>query len=449
MDDKMAAVGAPIITHSEDMKPQLDTTQLTCPYTYDLLSPDQTLNILVDNSTNMETLILRKGQVVATCEFLHEEVSPDTVNRILKESNYSLETETQAGEYKLIENEKIDRYGYVDKINIKSNDPGTEEFCKTLLYITEDFWSKSTFDMGCFDRKARMTLKNTTPIWDKYRPINPNKEKQAQEIIDQLEKHKIISRANSPYNSQPVWCWKKPKDKEGKAAIAGEADLEAPRALRLALDYRKINKLIASNCHFPNPSIRQILFKLKAAKYVSIMDLTNSYWHIQLTDSTKPIFAFQTSTAQYQFNRLPQGTAPSMSIMAEAVQDTIYSGGIADCTTCYVDNIIVTSDSLENHKRDLRRTIDAFQARGWKANPAKSHVFINTECRLFGFHINLQDQTIGPDPQKVQAIMKLPESTNQKSARSICGSINYYSDLIPDLAKYMMPLHEETKNDKF
>ena len=45
--------------------------------------------------------------------------------------------------------------------------------------------------------------------------------------------------------------------------------------------------------------------------------------------------------------------------------------------------------------------------------------------------------------------MKLPEPTNQKSARSICGSINYYSDLIPDLAKYMMPLHEATKNDKF
>ena len=73
----------------------------------------------------------------------------------------------------------------MDKINIKSNDPGTEEFCKELLYNMEIFWSKSTFDMGCFDRKARMTLKNTTPIWDKYRPINPNKEKQAQEIIDQ------------------------------------------------------------------------------------------------------------------------------------------------------------------------------------------------------------------------------------------------------------------------
>ena len=51
-----------------------------------------------------------------------------------------------------------------------------------------------------------MTLKTTTPVWDKYRPINPKKEAQAQEIIDQLEKNKLISRANSPYRAQAVWC---------------------------------------------------------------------------------------------------------------------------------------------------------------------------------------------------------------------------------------------------
>ena len=106
------------------------------------------------------------------------------------------------------------------------------------------------------------------------------------------------------------------------------------------------------------------------------MDLTNSYWHIELTEETKPLLAFQTNTAQYVWDRLPQGTAPSMSIMAEAVQDTIYTGGIAYCTTCYVDNIIVTSNSWEDHKKDLEKTIVTFMDRGWKANPAKSHLFM-------------------------------------------------------------------------
>lgn len=93
--------------------------------------------------------------------------------------------------------------------------------------------------------------------------------------------------------------------------------------------------------------------------------------------------------------------------MAEAVQDTIYGGGVADCCMCYVDNLVISSDSLEQHKKDIRRTIEEFMKRGWKANPAKSHVFINTNCRMFGFHIDLKNQTIGPDPQKVQSIMSL------------------------------------------
>ena len=59
--------------------------------------------------------------------------------------------------------------------------------------------------MGKFDRKARITLKDTIPVWDKYRPVNPKKEAQAQEIIDQLEKHNLISTVNSPYCSQLVW----------------------------------------------------------------------------------------------------------------------------------------------------------------------------------------------------------------------------------------------------
>ena len=108
-------------------------------------------------------------------------------------------------------------------------------------------------------------MNNTQPVRDKYRPVNPQKEKKAQDIIDQLEKYKLISRANSPFCSQPVWCWKKPRDKAGKAAVAGEADLQAPRELRLALDYRRVNKMISSHCHFPNPNIKELLFKLKSA----------------------------------------------------------------------------------------------------------------------------------------------------------------------------------------
>ena len=63
--------------------------------------------------------------------------------------------------------------------------------------------------------------------------------------------------------------------------------------------------------------------------------------------------------------------------------------------------------------------------------------------------MDLKSQTIGPDPQKVTAMMDLPPPTNQKSARSLCGSVNYYSELIPDLGPLMAPIHEATKKGDF
>ena len=447
--EKIASIGSAIVIHSEDIEKHLKITQLSAMYTYDLIGIDFTATVVVDNNENCQPMYLQKNEIIAHAEFVHEEPSQEEVNRILGKGNDSFETETQNGEYKIIEEKEPEKYEYVDKINIKSNDKEKIAFGKQLLVETEGFWSKHSFDIGKFDRQARITVNQTQPTRDKYRPVNPKKEKKAQDIIDQLEKYQLISRANSPFCSQPVWCWKKPKDKAGKAAVAGEADLEAPRELRLALDYRRVNKMISSHCHFPNPNIKELLFKLKSAKYVSIIDLTNSYWHIELTEATKPIFAFQTSSAQYIWNRLPQGTAPSMAIMAEAVQDTIMSGGLAHCCVCYVDNIIIFSDSYQQHKKDLTEVTKGFMKRGWKANPGKSHLMISDHCRLFGFHVDLQNQTIGPDPQKVSAIVDLPPPTTQKEARSLNGAVNYYSDLIPDLGSLMSPLHEVTKKGDF
>ena len=272
--ERIAAIGSPIVIHSEDIE-NIPIPNLTVQYTYDILSIDNTANVIIDNSANLEPLYINKEEIIAHAEFVKEEVSNEQIKRIINDSSYSI-NEAEMGELKLQDEIQPNRFEYIEKINIKSQEEGTEDFCKKLLKDTEPFWSKHNFDLGCYDKKARMNLLHTSPIRDKYRPINPRKEEQAQQIIDQLEKYNIIKRGNSPYCAQPCWVWKKPKDKTGKAAIAGEIDMTAPRALRLALDYRKVNKLISYQCHFPNPSIREILFKLKQAKYASIVDLTNS-----------------------------------------------------------------------------------------------------------------------------------------------------------------------------
>ena len=98
---------------------------------------------------------------MAHAELVEDEASTEQVKRLIKEGTYNFEEETQKGEYKLEKEDKPERFAYVDKINIKSNEDGVEQFCKSLLKETEPFWSKSTFDLGKFDRKARITQYGT------------------------------------------------------------------------------------------------------------------------------------------------------------------------------------------------------------------------------------------------------------------------------------------------
>ena len=139
-------------------------------------------------------MYLQVADHIANAEFVHEEPTKEEINRILQEGNQSFETMTQNGEYKMIPEEIPGRYEYVDKINVKSNDTEKIAFAKQLLLDTETFWSKHNFDLGKFDREARITLNNTQPIRDKYRPVNPQKEKKSTRNHRPIrKKHELIS----------------------------------------------------------------------------------------------------------------------------------------------------------------------------------------------------------------------------------------------------------------
>ena len=181
--DKMMVIGHPVIIHSEDNEGK-KPTELTCPYTYDILEMNLTVHAVIDNTRNHDTLVVKKNEMMAHAELAYDQPSNDQVKRIIKEGTYDFETESLPGELKLESEEKPGRFEYIEKVNVKSKDPGVEDFCKNLLRETEQFWSKSTYDLGKFDRKAKITMKTTTPVRDKYRPVHPDKEKRANEIIE-------------------------------------------------------------------------------------------------------------------------------------------------------------------------------------------------------------------------------------------------------------------------
>ena len=136
-----------------------------------------------------------------------------------------------------------------------------------------------------------------------------------------MEKFDIISRQNSNWSSSPVWVWKHQPFKVG--GKPGEIDHDAPRQLRLAIDYRQLNNSIQALAHFPNPTIEFILHKFSQAKCISTLDLTNSFFQIKLSEKCKLATGFTACNKQYIFKRLPQGLNVSSAILAECLSEII------------------------------------------------------------------------------------------------------------------------------
>ena len=155
--DKIKAIGATVCTHSEDIE-QIPVGNITCPFTYDVVGLQGGVHVVIDNSMNLSPLHIQKDKLIAHAEFLLEQVPQEEIRQILESSDILIK-EDGIGELEKQAEEDVHRFDYIDKVDIKAEEPDTKEFCKTLLRDTEPLGAKHPFDIGKFDQKARVTIR--------------------------------------------------------------------------------------------------------------------------------------------------------------------------------------------------------------------------------------------------------------------------------------------------
>jgi hypothetical protein len=93
------------------------------------------------------------------------------------------------------------------------------------------------------------------------------------------------------------------------------------------------------------------LDSLGSAKIFSTLDLTSSYWKIQLDDSSKPKSAFITRRGLFEFSRTSFGLSNAPATM-QRLMDSVLSGLKWQVCLVYLDDIIIFSFSVEPHLLD-------------------------------------------------------------------------------------------------
>lgn len=126
-----------------------------------------------------------------------------------------------------------------------------------------------------------------------------------------------------------------------------------PTKYRLAVDLRRLT--IGDS--FPLPNITEILDQLGSSKYFTALDLAAGYHQIQVTEEDRCKTAFSTGNAHFEFNRMPFGAKGAPAVFAR-LMETVLSGLIGNTCLVYLDDIIVYSQTFEEHQEKLRKVFD-------------------------------------------------------------------------------------------
>jgi hypothetical protein len=111
----------------------------------------------------------------------------------------------------------------------------------------------------------------------------------------------------------------------------------------------------------------------------------------------------------------------------------------------YLDDVIVYSQSDDEHLRHLKRVFEKCRKFGISPNPKKI-LFGLEEGKLLG-HI-ISKEGIKIDPSRIEAIQKLEHPRNIKELQSFIGKINFLRRFIPNMAELLRNITNMLKKDK-
>jgi hypothetical protein len=230
-----------------------------------------------------------------------------------------------------------------------------------------------------------------------------------QEVARQLknmQEEGVISPSSSPWASPVVLVRKK------------------NGSHRFCVDYRNLNA-VTKRDRYPLPRVDDLLDQMQKAQYFTTLDLSAGYWQIRVHKKSREKTAFVTPQGQFEFLVMPFGLANAPSVFQRLMQKVLAGlnpEGGPDFVSVYIDDILIFSETLEDHLRHLKMVIERLQQCGLKLNLAKCR-FCREEVEYLG-HI-ITRHGLKTNPALVAAVKEFPIPKNVQEVRRFLGMTSY------------------------
>jgi len=234
----------------------------------------------------------------------------------------------------------------------------------------------------------------------------------------------------------PIMLVKKPGDRVGVSNM-----------FRLVTDFRRVNKLTDKTSSAYSPPVINDLFRLLAgASVFSLMDLVSGFYQMPLHPDSRDMSTFvcQTPTGpvKYRFKVVVMGLTGAPSYFQTQMEKVME--GIAGVIV-YLDDIMVFSNSIEEHIKILEQVFDRMKENGLYFHPDKCK-FLRTTIQFLGMKISKNN--IMPSTEKYEALRNFEEPTTIPEVRRFLGFSQYLAMFIPNFNCMTAPLSDLLKKDK-
>ena len=130
----------------------------------------------------------------------------------------------------------------------------------------------------------------------------------------------------------------------------------------------------------PLPKIDEIYARLKGSKIYSTFDMRNGYYHMILSEESRPKTAFVSSYGKWEFKRCPFGLAQAPAYFQRLVNEVLSGFTFA---FGYLDDILVFSPDMISHLKHLRLLFERLRTADLKHKEVKCN-FLKRHIQYLG-----------------------------------------------------------------
>ena len=319
------------------------------------------------------------------------------------------------------------------QISSKLSEEQQQELTNLLNENFDLFVTKQNPDLGLTDVVRNHISLKPDFVGKHHKPyrLPPYKREVLREHLDNLLKQNIIAPVSQsedlPITSPIVLVSKRRTNKNDKS----------PLEFRFCCDFRHLNSQ-TQDFKYTIPNLQELTeaFSERTPNYITSLDLSSGFFQMGITPESTRYTAFNTCFDTYKFLRLPMGLKTSPNTFQLLMDKVLHGLKFRSCL-CYLDDVLICSETFEQHLSDLKEIFSRFREAGLKLGPKKCK-FADNSC-IFLRHLISKDGIL-PPPDRVAAINGYPIPRTVKELRRLIGLFNWFRKFIPNFSAIMSPL---------